>query len=180
MNPNTQASEDLKSERMPRYTSKDFHAWFKQSERDEYVFALGDYPGIQIVRKYTDQRLADKRMFIKFLVMEEGGVSFVWGGVDMVQDRPNEDMGGWTIVFNEKGLFRKPTSYSFHRPEDIRLDTGSKLIVFQSTKYSLNEFIDLLEQNHLRDMFFWSRIGGYIKLARLHMLFIFADSTFES
>lgn len=161
-------------------TSKKLSSLFKKTDRDEYVFELVDYPGIQIIRKYPEylSNFDDKRMFIKFILINENDTWYVGGGVDTVKNK-KENESGWAIEFPSGFLFQKPTNYSFWKAKDARFDPQTESIVFKDKKYTLDQFVVLLEKNHLRDMFLRSRLWSYLKLAFLHVLFFLSDSKFK-
>jgi len=162
-------------------TSEKLKKLFKQTERDEHVFGLNDYPGIQVVRKYQHslKDFVDKRMFIKFILIQDKDVWYVGGGVDTVKNKENEE-SGWTIQFSENGFFRKPTNYSFWKSENIYFDSQNSKILFEGKSYELNQFIDQLEKNHLRgDMFLISRLKNFLKLSFLYLMFFFSDAKYK-
>ena len=90
----------------------------------------------------------------------------------------DEMFGGWKIETND-GLFRKPSNFSFREQEDVVFDTAAERVIFQKKKYSIDEFINLLERNHARDMFFYSRIANLFKLVFLHVLFFLVDKKYK-
>lgn len=163
-----------------KITSKELANLFEKTERDEYVFELTDYPGIQIIRKYPTSfsDFIDKRMFIKFILLYEDDGCYVSGGVDTVKNK-KESESGWTIEFTSKSFFQRPTNYNFWKSEDIHFLPETNRVTFKNKEYSLSEFISLLEKNHLRDMFWLSRFVNYFKLAFLHILFFFSDAKFK-
>lgn len=162
-------------------TSSRIHSLYNQIERDNHIFELSDYPGIQIVRKYqaSSKGLVDKRMFIRFALLSEEGQWHVEGGVDIVKNKGSEQGSGWTIEFPKGTFVQRPTNYNFGKSEEIYFDTKQSKIIFKNRNYSLNEFIDLLEKNHLKDMFLWSRITSIMKLCFLHIVFFLSDSRYK-
>lgn len=162
-------------------TSSYIHGLYTKIQRDEYIFELNDYPGIQIIRKYESslKDMLEKRMFIHFHLREENNEWHVEGGIDVVKNKTNEKDNGWTMEFPKGVLSQKPTNYFFGKSENILLDTNGDKVVFKNTKYSLNDFIDLLEKNHLRDMFLLSRFTNLTKFGFLHILFRLCDSRYK-
>lgn len=161
-------------------TSQKLNSFFTKTNRDDYVFELTDYPGIQIIRKYpaTLPSFQDKRMFIKFVLINESDVWYVGGGVDTVKNKQAHE-SGWTIEYPLGLLLQKPTNYSFWKAKDARFNILTNIIDFKNKKYTLDQFISLLEKNHLRDMFLLNRLWNYLKLVFLHILFFFSDSRFK-
>lgn len=163
---------------MPEVTTAALRALYKEDERDEHVFELKDSSGLQIVRKYPSSlKLGEKRMFIKFFLLKKEENLYVLGGVDTVSD--NKDGFGWTIQSSKAIFLQKPTNYFFGETEDIHFDPVENKVIFKNSKYPLNGFIDLLEKNHLRDMFLFSRFVNFFKIGFLHFLYFLADSKFK-
>jgi hypothetical protein len=162
-------------------SSSEIKALYTQIGQDEHVFELNDYPGIQIVRKYptTLKDLIDKRMFIKFVLLQQGGQWRIEGGVDIVKNKKDKEDSGWTIEFPKGTFVQRPTNFYFGKTEEINFDFSQDKVVFKNKNYTLNEFIDLLEKNHLRDMFLWSRITNLVKFSFLHILFFLSDSRYK-
>lgn len=128
---------------------------YKKTDRDEEVFEMKDIVGLQIVRKYSRRKknTENKRMFIKFYVpsFEE---KFVEGGVDMVENKKEKD-DGWVLSFSKGSFFQKPTGYYFGKDEKIIFNNLDNTINFKKKKYSLNEFIDLMEKTILETCSLW-------------------------
>ncbi|MBP9701968.1 MAG: hypothetical protein KBD47_03260 [Candidatus Pacebacteria bacterium] len=145
--------------------------------RDIFLFELKDAEGIQVVRRYKNQDIIqdNKVMFIT-VYLKKGAVH---GSVSCVVYDPNDENLRWTMVAPSSVIFQRPTSYDFGRGDDIHFDPIKKVINFESIEYSVNDFIDLLELNHLRDMFFWSRLAALVKTSLLHILFFLADSKYD-
>ncbi|HYF10320.1 MAG TPA: hypothetical protein VD967_01795 [Candidatus Paceibacterota bacterium] len=149
-------------------------------DRDEHIFEITDLPGLQVVRKYppTSVGFEGKRMFIKLFLRQEERTVYISGGVDIVRKQEEGD-SNWTIVFPSDGFFQKPTNFRFGKSEGVSFDSNKELIVFKKEEYNIRQFIDLLEKNHLSDMFFWSRFFNFAKVIFLHQLFFLTDDHFK-
>lgn len=161
-------------------TSPLIRSLYVLNDRDEQVFELSDHPGIQVVRAYGDRskELVDKRMFIKFALLQEKGKWVIVGGVDMVKNKSSEE-DGWLVVTERKGFLQKPSSFFLTKSDDIYFNPETNNIIFENENYSVTEFINLLEKNHLRDMFLKSRILNFFRTMLLHNLFFLSDSRFD-
>jgi hypothetical protein len=58
-------------------------------------------------------------------------------------------------------------------------DPKSRLISLKKKNHTITEFINVLEKNHMRDMFLFARTKQFLVLAILHTLFFLVDSRFD-
>jgi hypothetical protein len=144
-------------------------------DRDEQMLKLNDHAGIQIIRKYknTSPVFADKRMFINFFI-EQG---YVFGSIDMVIKKDDR----WVVVYPDKddNLRGKISNYSLFKDEDIHFDGEKMEVIFQKRKYNVNGFIDLMEKNHLSNMFGLSKFFNQVIEIFLWIMYFLVDERYE-
>lgn len=160
-------------------TSNEIHQLYTKDIRDDHVFPVNGGVGLQIVRKYKSKKTPEHyRMFIKLYFKLVNNVWYVEGGVDTVENTTDHS-SGWRIIFNEKFYFQKPTNYYFGSKENIIYNPNSKTITLKKKEHTVTEFVNILEKNHMRDMFLFARIKQFFVLCILHILFFLVDSRFD-
>lgn len=163
--------EEIKSNRIRNNYSPD--------TRDDHVFEVNGGIGLQIVRRYKSKKIPENhRMFIKMYFKSLDGNWYVEGGVDTVEDA-EDSTHGWRIIFNEKSYFQKPTNYYFGSKENIWFNPINNTISLKNKTHTITEFVNILEKNHMRDMFLFARTKQFSVLFILHILFFAVDSRFD-
>jgi hypothetical protein len=160
-------------------SSRDFFELYVKQDRDVHVYELKNALGIQLIRRYEshEHRLNKQLMFIRLSVEGDKPLSPIIGGVDMVAAESMD--GGWVIQHDDGRVYRRPTNFFFNDAENVYFDRSKRKFIFQKTEYSLNEFVDLLEKNHMRDMFFFSRLKGSLYSLFLFIVFFLADQKYN-
>lgn len=171
---------------MTNVTSEKIESLYTKTSEDDYVYKIlsnsQDIPGgINIIRRYKklSDNLSDKRMFIRFYLVENNGKFHVQGGVDMVINKINVNDHGWTVETPKGGLIQRPTNFNLSKSDGILFDIKEDKIFFKNNLYDINSFVDILEKNHLRDMFLLGRLKNYLKIGLLYSLFYLSDSRFK-
>lgn len=162
-------------------SSKELKSLYNLTDRDDDIFELNDITGIHIIRKYKDNfiNLKNDRMFIKLYIPDKEKL-YVQGAVDRVKSKDANGSDFYTIVYpTEKLKYKKPTSFFFGEDEGIKFDNSSNKVIFRKKEFTLNEFVDLMEKNHYRDMFLFSRIVRSIRIFSIKLLFFLIDSKYE-
>jgi len=159
-------------------SSQNLIALYTKTHRDEELFPLTDQWGVQIIRRYdgSDGVLSDKRMFINLYIYKDD-IHTVGGNINVVSRA--DSASNWRIYFPSGYVFVKPTNYGFGPSENVRFDTDNDRILFKDMSYTLNQFVDLMEKNHRRDMFWLSRILNLCVFGLLYVLFFFKDELYE-
>ena len=161
--------------------SSELHGLYNKIDRDVSIYELNDYVGLQVIREYPSsfKKLLGSKMFINFYLLEEDNKFFIQGSVDIVKENKEYGASSWSIETSKGLIIQKPTNYSFRKSENILFIQGVNRIFFKDKYFTVNEFIDILEKNHLKDMFLLSRFSNLIKIILLHILFFLVDSKYE-
>jgi hypothetical protein len=160
-------------------TSNYLYNRYTKNSRDDFVFEVNGGVGLQIVRKYKSKKIPENyRMFIKLYFKKVGDKWHVEGGVDTVENTEDHSQG-WRLIFNEKSYFQKPTNYYFGSNENITFNPNNNTIILKNKEHTITGFVDILEKNHMRDMFLFARTKQFSVLCVLHILFFLVDSRFD-
>ena len=164
---------------MEEITSNYLYRNYIRNTRDDHVFEVKGGVGLQIVRKYKSKKIPENhRMFIKMYFKVVDNQWYVEGGVDTVESTDDHSQG-WRIIFNETSYFQKPTSYYFGSNENIIFNPTNNTVSLKNKEHTITDFVDILEKNHMRDMFFFARTKQFFVLGILHFLFFIVDSRFD-
>lgn len=126
--------------------------------------------GFTLIRKYKEgskYQKDDKRIFIRLYLMNEK----VNGGAEMV-DTDKEGSNSYRFV-KDSQYRKKVTNFRFGMEEDITFDVDKNKIFYKSKKlfFTLNEFINILVNNHFSDRLFFRR--NLNNIVKLFLRFIF-------
>jgi len=150
--------------------AQEFTNLYKVQPYDESITSFSNELGFSLIRLYpkdTPYYKDGKRMFIKVAIFDRG----FFYSVDMTT--PQVGVGH---VITDGGKYRKKVTGFMSDLSDggeFSFDEAKKQVIHKKTNksFSLNEFIDVLEGNHLADRLFWKRISS--SLVNLFLKFIF-------
>lgn len=136
--------------------SDEFVKLYTKIDSDESITSFKDDVGFTLIRKYkegSEYSKDDKRIFIRLYLVGD----IVNGATEMV-DADKEGAGGYRIVTEGK-YKKKVTNFRFGGEENVMFDTSRKKIFYKPKKlyFTLNEFIEILVNNHLSDRVFFRR-----------------------
>ncbi len=135
-----------------KITSNNLFNLYTRGSRDEDVFKIDEGGvGLQIIRKYKTEQKEDVLMFISFYLKDE----IVVGGVKRVKSPNVDEHKSYQIIFNDGKDY---LNYHFNKSDNVKFDFSKQKILFSKKEFSLNDFIDLLENNHLRSVSFSGNI----------------------
>ena len=140
--------------------AQEFTNLYTKQSYDETIAPFSNELGFSLIRLYpedTSYFRDGKRMFIKVAVFDRG----FFYSVDMTT--PQERDGTTEYVITDSEKYRKKVTGFMSDLSDggeFSFDEEKKQILHKKTKrnFSLNEFISVLEGNHLADRLFWKRI----------------------
>ena len=137
--------------------SKDFKELYQKVPDDEKATEISDAVGITIVRKYNkdSEYFKDgKKMFIKLYLRD----TFLVGGINVVEEEKN---GIYAIISDNKKYKKKFTNFFFGPEEKIKFNAENNRVLIKrknkNIEFCLNDFVDLLIENHLSDRLSWAR-----------------------
>ncbi len=151
---------------------------YRKTVNDEKVVELSDVNGITIIKKYPEnsEYFKDGNKMLIQIYLKDG---FIGGRVEMVK----ADRNGLYSVIESKKYKKKFTNFSFSQEENIKFDFEDKKILIKrsgrDTKMSLNEFVEILVENHLSDRLFWVRKKNFLKKILLKILFFLTDDRYD-
>ena len=161
--------------------TQEFTNLYKKKAYDESVTPFSNELGFSLIRLYpedTPYYKDGKRMFIKVAVFDRG----FFYSVDMTT--PQERDGAKEhVITNGEGYRKKVTSFMSDLSDggDFSFDEANKQIVYKKTNktFLLNEFIDILEANHLADRLFWKRIFSFFVNSFLKIIFWLSSQHYD-
>jgi len=162
-------------------SAQEFTNLYEKKVYDESVTTFSNELGFSLIRLYpedTPYYKDGKRMFIKVAVFDRG----FFYSVDMTT--PQEGDGVKEHVITDGGKYRKKvTGFMSDLSDggDFYFDEVNKQVVHKKTNknLSLNEFIDVLEGNHLADRLFWKRISSSILNFFLKFIFWLSSQHYD-
>lgn len=158
-------------------TSNEFVKLYAKSELDELVTPFTNGIGFSLVRKYkqgSEYYEDDKRLFIKLLLSDDNLVN---GSVNMV-DSDKEKTGSYRIATDNK-YKKRVTNFHFGNEEKIFLNDGKVLYKSRELSFTINDFVEIMVNNHLSDRVFWRRKLNYLIDIFLKLIFWLSDKHYE-
>lgn len=159
--------------------AQEFVNLYTQQEWDETITPFENEVGFSLIRFYPKNTLYykdDKRMFIKVAILDRG----LFYEVNMTKPEKRGETTGYVIKDGEE-YRKKVTGFMSSNDNEFAFDEASKKIVHIPTKkpLSLNEFIDVLEGNHLSDRLYFKRILNTLADRTLKVFFWLSDKHYE-
>lgn len=158
--------------------SEEFTNLYTKQSYDETITSFQNEAGFSLIRFYpegTPYHKDGRRMFMKVAVLDRG----FFYGVDMT--KPEKRGESTDYVITEGNEYRKKVTNYISDGEQFAFDETSKKVIHLKTKKSLtlNEFVDILEANHLADRLFWKRILNFFADSILKIIFLLSDKHYE-
>lgn len=153
---------------------------YTKQVRDEQVVPFVEEVGFSVIRSYPENSpyyKDGKKMFLKFGVLPDESVFY---SVDMTNPKQRGESISY-IITDGNEYKRKVTNFMSDKNEPFKFNTEIKKIIHTKTNrpFSLNEFINLLEKNHLLDRLFWRRIKNKSAEMLLRTIFWFIDKHYD-
>lgn len=161
--------------------AEEFTNLYKKQSYDESITSFSNELGFSLIRFYpneTQYYKDNKRMFIKVGILDRG----FFYSVEMTA--PKERGGTVEYVINDETGYRKGiTNFVADLSDggDFFFDENKKNIIHKRTKkeLSMNEFVEILENNHLTDRLFWKRLIDMIVNYFLKGLFWLSNQRYD-
>lgn len=154
---------------------------YKKQIYDELVTPFDSEAGFSVVRLYPNSlqyHKDGKRIFIKIAVSDDA----LFYGVDMVNPEKKEN-GDIRYAIVDSGKYKnKVTNFVSGSDEsEFYFDIKENNIIYKKTgkKFTLNEFIDILERNHLRDRLFIKKKLNSVVNIILRIIFILSNRHYD-
>lgn len=161
--------------------AQDFTNLYTKQDRDEAVTAFQNEAGFSLIRTYPKDTLYYKdgrRMFIKVAVLDRG----FFYGIDMT--KPEKRGVREDHIITEGKEYKKKITNFFSDADNSEFffDEKAKKIKHVKTQrdLTLNEFINILEKNHLSDLLFWKRGMNKLVSIVLKILFWFVNKHYDN
>lgn len=161
-------------------SKEDFLNLYIKQESDNAITVFDNEIGFSLIRDYpknTPYYKDGRKMFIKLAILK----GKIFYSVDMTKPEKNsEDKISYTITEgNEYG--KKITNFYSDNQEPYIFNETTQKIVFpaKNKSFTLNEFIEILVNNHLSDRLFSKRILNSIVELSLKLLFWLSDKNYE-
>lgn len=158
--------------------SQEFTNLYARQIYDEAITSFQDEPGFSLIRLYpkvTPYFNDGRRMFVKIAAAERG----FFYAVDMT--RPEKRGEKTDYVITEGNEYKKKVTNFVSDGDEFAFDEPTKRVIHLKTKkpFTLNEFVDILEANHLTDRLFWKKILNFCADYTLRILFLLSDKHYE-
>jgi hypothetical protein len=149
-------------------SAEEFKDLYIQQPSDDDVVAFQDGVGFSIAKRYaegTEYSKYGNLMFIRIYLKKE----FVCGGIEMViRDSDNSDR---YFLVDASKYKKRVTGFLFSEEEGLIFNAESKKITYKGRVFSVNELIDILVKNHLKDKLFIKRKINYLIRSLLRFVF---------
>ncbi|MCK4386883.1 MAG: hypothetical protein KAV41_02255 [Candidatus Pacebacteria bacterium] len=160
--------------------SQEFTNLYTKQNLDETITSFENEVGFSLIRLYpkdTPYHKDSKRMFIKIAILNRG----FFYGVDMTKPEKRGETTSYVIIDGEKYQKKVTNFFSDNDGNEFIFDEALKKIKHGKTNksFTLNEFIEILVNNHLSDMLFWKRKVNALINIILKILFWFSDKHYE-
>jgi len=160
--------------------SDEFIKLYTRQDADDAVTPFNNEIGFSLIRSYPDNTphyKDGKKIFIKVVVFKEG----LFYSVDMTRpEKRGEEPVSYIIVDGEE-YAKKITNFFSDNQEPFVFDETTKKIVFKpkDKNFTINEFVEVLINNHLSDRLFFKRKLNSIADLILKLLFWLSDKHYE-
>lgn len=161
--------------------AQDFTNLYKKQDPNEAITAFQNEAGFSLIRTYpknTPYYKDGRRMFIKVAVLDRG----LFYGVDMTKTEKRGERDDHIITDGKKYKKKITNFFSDTDSAEFVFDEKTKKIKHTKTQrdLTLNEFVNILEKNHLSDRLFWKRGMNKLVGLILKMLFWLADKHYDN
>lgn len=158
---------------------EDFVNLYKKQKRDDSVTSFENEVGFSLVRQYPNtSKFGNKplRMFIKVVLLEKG----LFCSVDMTKVETEGEKTKY-IVQHDDTSAKYTNFFSDSSDAEFVFDHTSQKIKHakKSKEFTLNQFVDILEKNHLSDRLFWKRKTNWGVNIILRSLFWLSDRRYD-
>jgi len=161
-------------------TAADFANFYVKQNVDEKITPYANAVGLSLVRNYAKDLKFYKdgmKMFFHLRLNEDNSVT---GSLDMVKkDKEYDDK--YVIITDDK--YKKGTTgIDYFDKEDgftFRIESKKIFYALDNRSFTMNEFVDLLEKNHLSDRLFWKRKNNYAVNVFLKYFFWLSDKNYD-
>lgn len=152
---------------------------YKKQDRDDSVTSFQNEVGFSLVRQYPDTSKFGKkplRMFIKVALLDKG----LFYSVDMTKVEIEGEKTEYIIQHDDTSTKYTNFFSDSSDPEFVFDHTSQKIKHAKKNKeFSLNQFVDILEKNHLSDCLFWKRKANWCIDFILRSLFWLSDRRYD-
>lgn len=157
---------------------QEFVTLYSKKDFDETVTPFENEAGFSLIRTYpkeTPYYNDDRRIFFRIALLDRG----LFYSVDMT--KPEKRNEKTEYVVKDDGEYKKRVTNFFSDGGEFTFEGTNNRVVHTKTKksFTLNEFIDILETNHLADRLFWKRALNFIDDLALKSLFWLSDKRYE-
>ncbi|MEK7462545.1 MAG: hypothetical protein AAB618_03135 [Patescibacteria group bacterium] len=157
----------------------DFTNLYTKQDNDDSVTSFQNEVGFSLVRKYPNtSEFRDKplRIFIKVALLEKG----LFYSVDMTKIETEGEKVEYIIQHAERST-KYTNFFSDGSEPEFVFDQQSRKIkhIKKKKEFTLNQFVDILEKNHLSDCLFWKRKANLCVDFILKALFWLSDRHYD-
>lgn len=151
---------------------------YKKECFDETITKFENEAGFSVIRFYPKDTIYyedGRRMFIKIGLLENG----FFFEINMTKSIERNGKTEYIILHGDE--YKGATTNFFSDGEEFTFNEGTGKVVHLKTKkvFSLNEFINILEANHLTDRAYWGKKLRFLSNFLLEVVFWFADKHYE-
>lgn len=160
-------------------TIDDFTNLYIKQDRDDSVSSFKNEVGFSLVRQYpktSEYYNKPIRIFIKVAILEKG----LFYSVDMTKVETEGEKTEYIIQHDDRS--KKYTNFFSDSSElEFVFDELSGKIkhIKKNKEFTLNQFIEILEKNHLSDCLFWKRKANWCVETILRTLFWLSDRHYD-
>lgn len=159
-------------------TAEEFTNLYSRQRSDESIPPFQNEIGFSLIRFYpegTPYCKDGRRMFIKIAPLDRG----FFYGVDMTKPQKRGETTEYVITDGEE--YKKKVTNFFSDSSEFVFDNTAKKVIHQPSgkDFTMNEFVEILEANHLSDRLFFKRIRNEFANRTLKFLFWLSDAHYE-
>lgn len=159
-------------------SGEEFAKLYERGSIDESVIPFSDEVGFSLIRLYpegTAYHADGMRMFIKVAVPATG---FFY---DVSMTKPEKRGEDLSYVITDGENYRHKVTNFFSGDGEFIFDKSEKKVIHSPSKqeFTLNEFVEILSRNHLRDLLFWKRKKNAVVNTFLQFLFWLSDKHYD-
>lgn len=161
--------------------AEEFKNLYIPLDSNETVIPFKKEVGFSLIRPYptdTHYYRDGKRMFIKIAILDSG----LFYEVHMTRPEKRGETIDYVIIDGEEYKKKVTNFISMGGESEFVFDDASQKVVHRKTRkdFSLNQFVEILVENHLADQLFWKRkLNASAVNALLKILFWLSDKHYE-